>query len=615
MTTPAGRSPARRSVRRPPRSTRPRPSRSRPRSRRRLQLAGSAFRLRSSLFVLVFVLTMFAGRLVQIQGIEAHAYGELASEYDGSLPVPLSAPRGDILDRFGIALAETVDARMLTADPTMTAAQAPEIAAVISSRLGLSYFDLLAILRRTDTEFVYLARQVLPRDAAAVVRVLDRRNLTGVFVDADPLRTYPARDVGSNLVGFVGIDGAGLAGVEYALETVLAGTDGRATYVTDANGTRIPLADSSVEEPVPGTDVQLTIDRDLQWFAQRRLRQAVEDTGSISGAAVVLDTRTFEVLALADYPSFDPNSVATAEDGDRGSRALQDVYEPGSVEKVLTAAALIDAGKVTARTKISVPPLLSRPGGQSIKDWFPHGRLRLTLAGVLAQSSNIGTVLATERIKPGRLYRYLRGFGFGEPTGLRLRGESQGLLPDPASWLPITRDTVAFGQGLSVNAVQMAAAVATIANAGVRVDPSLVRGYIGEDGIVTPADPPERHRVVSARAARQVTSMMEMVTAPDGTAPSAAIPGYRVAGKTGTAQRVDPVSGGYAGGGFTLSFAGFAPADDPRFLTYVVLQKPSSGDGGGSAGGPVFNDIMSYALQKYAVPPTGRTAPELPLTW
>jgi cell division protein FtsI (penicillin-binding protein 3) len=586
-----------------------RPRRRRP--PRTFTLAGPRFRLRSSLVLLLIVLTLFAGRLVQIQGIEAYAYTEKADRLDGATEVILDAPRGTISDRDGTPMAETVDARRLVTDPTMVN-NAPATAALLSRRLDASYFDLLSALRAPDSRYEFLARQVLPAQVRRIMGELDRRDLTGVYVEDDPMRTYPAGNVASNLLGFVGTDGQGLAGLEFALNKTLSGRDGHATYMTDASGTRIPLADSSVTEPQPGIGVRLTIDRDLQWYSQRRLEQAVEQTGSQSGSLVMMDVRTGELLALADYPTYNSNEPLDSPEEYLGSPSVQDVYEPGSVEKALTASALVDAGMVTPRTKITVPPLL-HTGPDTIKDWFPHPTLHLTMAGVLAQSSNIGTALAARQMSSERLRSYLVKFGLGEPTGLALKGESGGLLPPAEDWLPITHDTVAFGQGMSVTAVQMASALSTIANGGVRIDPSLVEGYVDAHGNLDPVAPPDRRRVVSEYAARQVTKMMEMVTADDGTAPAAQIPGYRVAGKTGTAQRVDPETGGY--NGFTISFGGFAPADAPRFLTYVVLQDPSSGDGGGSAGGPVFHDVMSYALQKYAVPPTGTKPPKLPTHW
>jgi cell division protein FtsI (penicillin-binding protein 3) len=341
----------------------------------------------------------------------------------------------------------------------------------------------------------------------------------------------------------------------------------------------------------------------------------VEDAQADSGFAVVLDSQTGEILTLADHPTFDASDPLVADKEDLGSRAMNDVYEPGSVEKVLTVAGLLDAGKVTPRTRIEVAAELRRDG-RVINDWFPHGRIRLTMAGVVALSSNIGTVRAADEYDRGELRRYLTRFGLGDATDIGVRGESAGILPSQAIWNRLIGDRVAFGQSLSVNAVQMAAAVNTIANGGVRVDPSLITGSATTDeGTVVGTDQATTRRVVSERAARQTMLMMERVTDPDeGTAPAAAVPGYRVAGKTGTAQRVGAECACYDGT-FTVSFAGFAPADDPRFTIYVVVQNPRNGGGGGSVAGPAFAKIMSYALRRYAVPPTGTKPSALPLRW
>jgi cell division protein FtsI (penicillin-binding protein 3) len=328
-----------------------------------------------------------------------------------------------------------------------------------------------------------------------------------------------------------------------------------------------------------------------------------------------MDTRTGEVLAEADDPTFDANHPLEVSDEDRGARSMSGVYEPGSVEKVLTVSALVDAGKVTARTKLKVPGVLNRED-HPIHDWFTHDLLHLTMAGVIAKSSNIGTVLAADRFDQGELYRYLAKFGLGQRTDIGVRGETPGILPASSTWTHQMQDRIAFGQSLSVNAVQMAAAVNTIANGGVRVSPSLVRGTATtDDGVVVGTDTTTTRRVVSTHAARETARMMERVVDPDaGVAPAAAVPGYRVAGKTGTAQRVGEECGCYDGTD-TVSFAGFAPADDPRFTIYVVVQNPGNGGGGGSVAGPAFSKIMSYALRRYAVPPTGTAPSKLPVEW
>ena len=570
-----------------------------------------AFRLWSALCVVAFVLSLFAARLVQLQGIDENDYAALAAA-QGADKVTLEAPRAPILDRNGKPLAQTVDAAKIVADPTDAAAYATRIAVVLHARLGVDYIETVRKLRKTSTRYVELARHVEPEVAARVVERLRAADLPGVYADDDTLRVYPASDVAANLVGFVNAEGRGGAGFESALDETLAGVDGSATFEV-AGGQQLPLADSTIVEPREGTGVRLTIDRDLQFLAQARLSEAVRKARATSGYAVVMDVRTGQILALADTPTFDPNDRERSAPSTYDSEALQNVYEPGSVQKVLTFAALVDAGYVTPRTRISVPSVLPR-GDAVIHDYFDHGPLRLTAAGVLAKSSNIGTVLAAERMPSASLYQYLRAFGLGSRSDVGLDGESRGLLPPVADWLPINRDTIAFGQGLSVNAVQMAAAIATIANGGTYVQPSLVDGYVAADGSFEAAPQPQTRRVVSTRTATQVARMMEAVTSEEGTAPGAVVDGYRTAGKTGTAQRVDESCGCYDGS-FTVSFAGFAPADDPRFVVYAVVQQPRDGDGGGATAGPVFHDLMAATLQKFGVPPTGRRAPAYPISW
>ncbi len=579
---------------------------------RTLRLATGPFRLWSAFVGLAFVLSLFGARLIQLQGIDENDYAAMAVD-KGAATVTIEAPRAAIYDRNGAELATSVEAAKLVADPTFTSDRAVEIATLLHDRLGLDYLPLVTRLRKPDTRYVQLARHLDPARAGAAVRALNRANLPGVYTDEDTLRTYPSGDVAANLLGYVNADDKGREGIEQSLDSLLSGADGSATYLVGPSGEQLPLADQTVVEPELGTGVRLTIDQDLQFLAQQRLAEAVRGAGGSSGVAVVMDVRNGQVLALADYPTFDPNDYTDFEGSQFGSAALRDVYEPGSVEKVLTFAALIDAGYVTPSTRIKVPAALPR-ASTVINDYFGHGTLRLTAAGVLAKSSNIGTVLAAEDMPNRQLHEYLSRFGLGRKTGLELNGESRGLLTAPESWLPINHDTIAFGQGVSVNAVQMTAAIAAVANDGVYVQPTLVDGYVDDDGDVTPAEPRAEHRVIRESTASQVARMMEEVVGDEGTAPAAAIPGYRVAGKTGTAQRVDESCACYDGS-FTVSFAGFAPADDPRFAVYVVVQDPHDGGGGGSTGGPVFHELMSAALEKYGVPPTGTRAPRIPLSW
>lgn len=577
-----------------------------------MKLASGHFRLWSAFCAVAFVLSLFAARLIQLQGIDENDYAAMASA-KGAKTITLEAPRASVYDRQGVVLAQSVDAAKLTADPTYTTTDATRIAMYLRDEIGADYLEMLELLTRSDTRYVELARHLPPKKAERIVQHFRDAKIAGVFSDDDTLRIYPESDVAANMVGWVGTDNSGLGGFEWTLDSDLSGTDGSATYETTASGQQLPLADKTVTEPVEGTGVRLTIDRDLQFLAQRRLAQAVRESGGASGTVVVQDVRTGELLALADYPTFDPNQWRKSPASDRGSRAVQDPYEPGSVQKPLTFAALIDAGLVDPRTRIRVPGTLDS-GVEEINDWWTHGDIRLTATGAIAQSSNIATVLAAREMPKTQMHDYLTKFGLGQLTDLGLDGESAGKVPPASDWISITRDNIAFGQGLSVTAVQMGAAISAIANDGVYVTPTLVEGYVDGDGDVTEADPSPRHRVVSASAARKVARMMEAVVGEDGLAPMANINGYRVAGKTGTAQAVDPSCGCY-NGRKVVSFAGFAPADDPRFMVYVVVKDPHRSAGGGSTGGPVFHDVMAAALAKFGVPPTGVREPAYPVYW
>ena len=569
-------------------------------------------RLRVGFVIIAMVLSVFGARLIQLQGLDPNSYAAMAAA-EGLVEVDLPATRGDILDRNGKPLAGSISGLMVIADPALTSEHATELARFLYKRLDVDYASTLERLREEGSRYEYIARRVPATHATEVVEAAERAGYDGLFTQRDPLRDYPAGDVASNLIGFLGTDEA-LAGFERTFDEMLSGTDGSARYEV-GGGNRIPLGENTVTKPVDGQDLQTTIDLELQWYAQRVLRQTVEDSGGESGFIVVMDSRTGELLALADDPTYDANDPIDAPKDDLGSRAMQDVYEPGSVEKVLTASSLINEGLVTPRTQIVVPPQLQRED-KPINDWFSHPTIHLTLTGVIAKSSNIGTVRAADKISADGLYDYLREFGLGQRTDIGVRGESQGLLPARGSWTSQMKDRIAFGQSLAVNGVQMTAAINTIANGGVRVSPSLIQGSATtEDGTVVGTDTTTERRVVSERAAHQTMLMMERVLDPEeGVAPGAAVPGYRVAGKTGTAQAVGEECGCYDGT-FDVSFAGFAPADDPRFTVYVVVKNPSNGGGGGSVAGPAFAKVMSYALKRYAVPPTGSQPSRLPVEW
>jgi cell division protein FtsI (penicillin-binding protein 3) len=573
-------------------------------------------RLRVGFILVAMVLSVFGGRLVQLQGIDPHSYAAMAAA-ENVVDVVLPAERGEILDRDGEALADSADGLMVLADPKQTKKDAPAIAAFLAKELGVDYASALVKLRKDGSRFQYIKRRVPATQATAAVEKAGKEGYQGLWTSRDPLRNYPNGDVAANLVGWVGNDGP-LAGLEAAFDKHLAGKDGHAEYdaTSPANGTRMPLGTNNRVAPVDGDDLKLTIDRDLQYYVQQTLMDAVQKSRAESGMAVVIDTQTGEILSLVDYPTFDARDPAASPKTLRGSNALSNVYEPGSVQKVLTVAGLLDQGLVSPSTRIKVPESYMS-GGRPIRDWYPHGVEKLTLAGVIAKSSNIGTVMAADKYAEGQLREYLSAFGLGRRTGLGLSTESAGLLASPEAWNAADEDRIDFGQSVSVNAVQMAAALNTIANGGVRIDPSLIAGSAtNNSGVEVGTDTAERTRVVSQEAASQTAEMMERVINDpvNGTAKQAAVPGYRVSGKTGTAQRVNSECKCYDGTN-TVSFGGFAPTDDPRFTVYVAIHNPGNGGGGGSVAGPVFSQIMSFALRRYGVPPTGTEPSKLPTGW
>ena len=562
------------------------------------------------------VLALLAGRLVQLQGVQSSHYAQAAdSQRMRSLVLP--ATRGTLQDRNGTPLAVSVLAKAVFGEPRVIArgrcqpgarkACTPQdIAQVVAPLLGL---DVAAVQRNLsgDRAFVYLARGLDPA-LAAKVSALD---LPGIGTLTETRRSHPSHDLAESVLGLTDVDGHGAGGAEGAFQSVLAGVDGHSRSQVDGAGRVIPTGVGGGSEPVAGRDVRLTIDRDLQWYAQQLLAQQVTATQAVNGTVVVMDVRTGQVLALATAPTFDPDHRQTVDPAVMGDPAISEVYEPGSVNKVITAAAALQAGVVTPDTVIDVPSTY-RVGPHVVHDAERHGLEHLTFTGVLAKSSNIGTVQVAQKVGPARLYAALRAFGFGATSGLGLPGESRGVIPKPAEWSGTSIATIPIGQGISVNAVQVASVYATVANDGVRVTPSIVQGVMDRAGHLVPARAPEQHRVISSVVAAQLRGMLEGVVSDQGTAPQAAVPGYRVAGKTGTAQRV--VAGRYQPGNYTSSFIGFAPADAPRFVTAVVLQGTGArGYFGGSVAAPLFSRIMAFELRSAGIPPSGTVAPVLRL--
>lgn len=553
---------------------------------------------------LVLVLALFAGRLIELQAVRGETLAGAALD-QRLRTIDIPAARGAILDSNGQPLALSVDARNVTADQTLVedpVATGRAIAEVLGA-------DAATVAERLtgDRRFVYIAKGITPQTWATIANL----GLPGIFSEPTTRRIYPAGMTAANLLGFVGADGAGLGGVEYAYESVLAGEPGSMTYERGPGGRPIPTAVQQALPAVGGSSVQLTINSDIQFAAQRALQQALRRADADSGTVVVLEPQTGRILALVALPTFDPSKPGASPAEDRGNRALSDVFEPGSTSKVMTLAAVVEEGKASPTSVLTLPPTLER-GDKVFRDVDPHGTIQLTLAGIMARSSNIGTILAAERIGGKQLWKYLRKFGIGSPTGLNFPGESTGTLRDYSTWTPTSFPTIAFGQGVSVNALQVASVYATIANDGLRLTPRLVEGIIAPDGTVSEVPAGKQVRVVSPQTARDIRRMLEVVVSDQGTAPAAQIPGYRVGGKTGTAMYVDPDCGCY-GDGVVASFIGMAPADAPKLVVAVSIVNPRNGRYGGQLAAPVFRKVMSYALQAQHVAPTDAQAPLLPM--
>jgi cell division protein FtsI (penicillin-binding protein 3) len=604
----------------------------RPAARRRPAPAPrrSSGRLRVAAALLVTAVLVLSGRLIQLQGIESGHYSELALS-QRIRTVTVTALRGPIEDRAGRPLAETVDARDIYADPTLirraaasadaavsadttarpTAGQTtavPTTASGIAARLAPVLRESTTTLVKALTgpgSFAYLARQVTPAVADAVTAM----NLPGIGVLPDTRRVYPDGPLAAAVLGFVGIDGTGLAGLEYADNGVLAGHDGTEVEQVGLDGNVIPGSVRTEKPARQGDGLRLTIDSDIQWAAQQAIVNQVRATNALTGVVIVMNPRNGQILALASAPGFNPADPGASPSADLGDPAATDVYEPGSVNKVITMSAALQEGLVSPLTPITVPPTID-VAGTTFHDAEVHGYERLTLAGVLAMSSNIGTVEVAERLGAPALYRYMRAYGYGQPTGSGLPGEGSGLLPPLPTWSGTTLPTAAFGQGVGVTALQIASVYQTVANGGVRVTPSVVLGRVTPAGRLLPAPAPRRRRIISTGVATELTHMLEGVTTSLGTAPAAQIPGYQVAGKTGTANRSDG-HGGYSG--YTASFVGFAPATDPKLLCEVVLDRPESGIYGGVVAAPVFHQVMSYALRALHIPPEGRRMAPYPV--
>lgn len=575
----------------------------------RARLGAPAVRHRLVLSMILVAVLALSGRLIWVQGLDAAARAEEAVD-QRTVTRSIAALRGDVTDRDGTVLASSVErydlwVNQLQVDEykknwTSTDVKGLEAAAQdLAPVLGWSVEDTREALDG-DRPFQYLQKNVDPAVRNAVISL----NIPGIGADRVSDRIYPSGAVGGNILGYVNDEGLAGAGAELTYDDVLAGTDGETTYERGAGGQIIPTGRQSTTEAVDGDDLVLTIDRDLQWKTQEILESTVSQFGATGGSAVVYNAKTGEVLALADAPTYDPNDYSSAQPEDLGNRSVSNVFDPGSTGKLFTVAAALEEGTVDVGSEYEVPYTMTFDG-ELVKDAHSHEDQRLTLAGVLKNSSNVGTVQIAETMDPQTRYDYLTAFGIGQTTDVGLPGESAGILHPASEWDGRTRYTTAFGQGYSVTALQMVAAIGAFANDGVRVQPQIVAGVREDDGTIRSLGEPERTRAVSEQTADTVLELMDNNI--DDETSGAAVPGYAVGGKSGTAEVPD--------GTYTASFIGMAPVDDPDIVVGVYLFGLDTFISGTRAAAPAFSDIMSFTLQNQGIAPTGVPGRELENEW
>jgi cell division protein FtsI (penicillin-binding protein 3) len=524
------------------------------------------------------------------------------------------------VDRSGARLAFSVEARALVTNPRLiasakgagTAAYVSEMAAAVAEATGRDANALRGLLE-SDKGYVVLVPLVTPE----VARTL-RDRFPEIAEEKREERQYPGGALAANVVGVASWNSTdrkltGLMGLESSQDNVLAGQDGLRVVDTAEGSAAVIPGSTRFERPAtPGSDLQLTLDSDLQYRVQRQLAEYVGAKGARGGSGVVLDVHTGEVLALANARTFDPRDFAGADEAMLGNGAVSSPYEPGSVNKVVTMAAALEYRTATPDRVFSVPGSI-RVADRTVSDAWSHGTENYTLTGILAKSSNVGTIMTAREIGEDRFADMLARFGLGRRTGVGLPGESAGRVPPRASWSGSTFGNLPIGQGLSMTALQMAGMYQAVANDGLRVPPRIVAASIGPDGVRTPTPAPDPVRVISPEAARTLRTMLMAVTqngAGDldqrGTGSPAAIPGYQVAGKTGTAQQVDPRCGCYATSTYWITFAGMLPARDPRYVVAIMLDAPQ----GGTSAAPLFHDIGSYIAQREKLPASPDPTPE-----
>jgi cell division protein FtsI (penicillin-binding protein 3) len=584
--------------------------------------------------VVIFVLLIVAA--AQLFYLQVPSAAKLRAEAAGQLKVTdvAKATRGSIVDRNGNKLAFTIEARALTFQPVRVRkelaeakqkkAGAPdptqrlrEIADGVAQRLN-NRPDAATILKKlqSDDTFVYLARAVDPAVATAITTKFPE-----VGTERQDLRQYPGGSLAANIVGGIDWDGHGLLGLEDAMDGVLAGTDGSITYDRGSDGVVIPGSYRNRHAAVNGSTVELTIDDDIQFYVQQQVELAKNNAGAHTVAAVVLDAKTGEVLAMANDNTFDPSQdIGRQEDRQLGNLAVSSPFEPGSVNKIVAAASVIEFGLTTPDEVLSVPGSISM-GGVNVHDAWEHGTMSYTTTGIFGKSTNVGTLMLAQRIGPERYADMLTKFGLGQRTGVGLPGESAGIVPPIDQWSGSTFSNLPIGQGLSMTLLQMTAMYQAIANDGLRVPPRIVAATEGPDGKRTDEPRPDGIQVVSPQTAQTVRNMLRAVVQRDpageqqGTGPQAAVDGYQISGKTGTAQQINPGCGCYYDDVYWTTFAGITTTDDPRYVVGVMMDNPHRAADGkpGSSAAPLFHNIAGWLLQRENVPLSPDPGPLLTL--
>jgi cell division protein FtsI (penicillin-binding protein 3) len=551
---------------------------SRPAANRRIVVLGGAF---------VLLLGAAFARAFWLQAVQGDAYAAMATrQHRETVVVP--AGRGTIFDRNGRPLAIGEQALTVFANPRQVD-RPKQLTLAIAEKLDLDPAAVYPLLTDTSRGFVYVARKVDPAEAEE----LEQLGYSGLGFYPEELRTYPQKRVASQVLGYAGLDNVGLEGLERSLEKVLSGTPGSQTIVKDPIGRALDVVSTKPE--TPGRNVRLTIDHQIQANAEAILAETVADRGARAASAIVMDPHTGAVLAMATAPGFNANRFATTRADRRRNRAVTDTYEPGSTFKLVTIAAALEENVVRPRSAFTLPASL-QVADRVIREAHTRGTERMTVRGIVERSSNIGTITIAQRLGEGRLAHWIDRFGFGRPTGIDFPGESPGFALPPEQWSGSTIGTVPIGHGIAVTPIQMARAYSAIANGGVLVQPRLVQKIDGR-----PVERRRGTRVVSREVSNQMLGMLRGVVV-EGTGTQAAIPGYTVAGKTGTAAKIDS-SGRYSHTDYVASFVGLVPATKPRLVIMVMVDEPSGSIYGGDVAAPAFREIARFNMQHLEVPP------------